>query len=154
MDFSTFYHRPPAMASKSRSVLPIVRTSIQIQPRSDFVCAQCRRQASSAIPKASHLAKQPPTLRRYASSSITDKLRKKIWGTDSPPGQDDPYGSPSVLDKRREQQEKQEAAKTTKTEAPDDDGYYAPATTWDGLKTVGRPGWGLERWDEDNVFEG
>lgn len=40
---------------------------------------------------------------RHASSGLplTERLRRRIWGTDSPPGLEDPYGGPRYLEKRR-----------------------------------------------------
>ena len=154
------------MVPSSRFGIAAVRTSLQPNFRAGFICAQCRRRASTAIPKAASSAPKPFPPRRYASSSFadnfTDKLRKKIWGTDTPPGQEDPYGPPSLLDQKRRQAEERESDEESEkaakvpvtTEEPEEDPNYVPATTWDGLDTVGGPNWGMDVWDEENPFEG
>lgn len=50
---------------------------------------------------------------RHASSSLpfTERLRRKIWGTDNPPGLQDPYGGPGYFERRRQQaREEREAS--------------------------------------------
>ena len=47
---------------------------------------------------------------------LTEKLRRKIWGTDNPPGLEDPYGDRSVFDQskkkeRRLEKEERDAAR-------------------------------------------
>lgn len=72
---------------------------------------------------------------------FTEKMRKKIWGTDNPPGQADPYNEHRfdmnqargelVGEDRRSEWEKRKPAIPS---AFDD---YEPATVWDGLEHVG-----------------
>ncbi len=93
----------------------------------------------------------------------TDKLRKKIWGSETPPGQEDPYGKESVFDQRRREREQErergrelEPAPEMEVEEPEDQTDYVEATTAEGLETVGGPGWGAREWEdtEGNLFEG
>lgn len=84
---------------------------------------------------------------RDESLPVSERIRRKIWGTDTPPGQDDPYVKLDPAERarqeqrreqRREQEEKEKVAQTAQTaqvEASDDN--YEPAVTWDGLETVG-----------------
>jgi len=67
---------------------------------------------------------------------FTERLRQKIWGTESPPGLKDPYRA------RSEQNEQVTVRRPVRTEsrkqtlAPDLTNYE-PATTWDNLEEVG-----------------
>ena len=98
------------MERMSPRFLP-VRNRLSGSSRAKFknVCLQCRlhsiltsQRARQAPPTASF--SQP---RRFASNddfegSFADRLRKKIWGTDNPPGQKNPYvrESPEELEDR------------------------------------------------------
>src|SRR5699024_6577630 len=74
-------------------------SSLQAPPahlsKSLFVCSTCRQQF------------RPQTLGavysncRNASGStpFTEKIRRKIWGTDNPPGLKDPYGGEGFVEK-------------------------------------------------------
>lgn len=93
----------------------------------------------------------------------TDKLRKKIWGSEIPPGQEDPYGKESVFDqKRREREQEREKGRVLEptpereVETPQDQTEYVEATTAEGLETVGGPGWGTRQWKKEkgNSFIG
>lgn len=58
-----------------------------------YVCASCRGRAVIT----------PPSQQQICHNSdlpFTEKLRRKIWGTDNPPGLKDPYGGPSFLERR------------------------------------------------------
>lgn len=61
--------------------------------RSFYVCSACRHEVRSAPLLAQ------PVRRNASNSSITEGLRRKIWGTDNPPGLKDPYGGPGALGK-------------------------------------------------------
>lgn len=89
-------------------------------------------------------------------------MRRKIWGTDRPPGQADAYGGLGNIEKKlKPGKQKEETAQQKEevlenevvqqrrapvTQALSDD--YAPADTWDGLVEVG------EVPAEDYHFEG
>ena len=68
-----------------------------------YVCQSCRR----------HLQKPPkPNGQqvRHAMGPYSRYFRKKIWGTDNPPGLDDPYG-PGFAERRQARLEEQAEAK-------------------------------------------
>ncbi|KAI9793208.1 MAG: hypothetical protein M1816_000629 [Peltula sp. TS41687] len=96
--------------------------------------------------QAAHLRTKKPSLRipfsssaiRTESEPFTQRLRKKIWGTDTPPGQDDPYVRLTPEEKaRQEERRRQEPEKKVAAQPEVSDDEYQPATTWDGLETVG-----------------
>ncbi|CAD6567671.1 MAG: hypothetical protein ASARMPREDX12_000594 [Alectoria sarmentosa] len=103
----------------------------------------------------------PYASRRHASWVDTEKLRKKIWGSETPPGQEDPYGKESVFDQRRRERE-QEIEKGMELEPvpegevgkSEEQTGYVEATTTEGLERVGWPGWGTKEWEEENSYRG
>ena len=128
--------------------------------KSHYVCLQCRLQTSAATRTTNSSISLTQAPRRHASWVSTDKLRKKIWGTETPPGQADPYVTESEDDRaKREREQKNEEAKKLesapekKPESVPEDGYVA-ATTAKGLKRVGGHGWGKAEWDAENPFQG
>lgn len=93
----------------------------------------------------------------------TDKLRKRIWGSEVPPGQEDPYGKEGVFDQKRREREQDrekgrvlEPAPEREVETPQDQTEYVEATTAESLETVGGPGWGTKQWKKEkgNSFIG
>ena len=98
----------------------------------------------------------------------TEKWRRKIWGTDTPPGPADPYGGPSVFEQRREMLQldppKKPQDAERRTEAPaiieediEDDvnlGDYKPATTWEKLPRIGGDSWAKQEYISIHPFEG
>lgn len=128
-------------------------------PRSLYVCSTCRQ---TTRPRTSILAVQS----RQASSSnntgpdpLTERVRRKLWGTDKPPGLKDPYGGKGVLEQKfgrdgevveagegAEQQQQvksqlelsEEEAHAGETE--NQDAEYVPATSWEGIERVGHLG--------------
>ncbi|CAI7617626.1 unnamed protein product [Penicillium palitans] len=71
-----------------------MRPSMRLPMReANFVCSSCRIQAT---PRISPLGQT----RRYASDSspgILERARRKIWGTDKPPGPADPYTGSQIM---------------------------------------------------------
>ena len=128
--------------------------------QSRYVCLQCRLQTSAATRTTNSSVSLTYAPRRHASWVNSDKLRKKIWGTETPPGQEDPYVRESESDRtrREKEQEIEEAKKLVSAPeqkpepAPEDE--YVPATTAKGLKRVGGPGWGNAEWEAENPFQG
>jgi protein kinase C substrate 80K-H len=62
-----------------------------------YVCGSCQHQTLRQH--------SPPTQwLRNASSGLpfTERLRRAIWGTDNPPGMEDPYGGPSFWERRQQ----------------------------------------------------
>ena len=131
-------------------------------PPSGYVCLKCQLLASAAIRTTNSSITLPYASRRHASWIDTDKLRKKIWGTETPPGQEDPYGKESVFDqKRREREQERQKSRELQprpeqaAEKPEDETDDVKATTTEGLETVGGPDWEKEeREAEDDSFEG
>jgi hypothetical protein len=99
---STTDHPQTTMRSAIRISAANVQRPGQIAPRSGFVCLQCRQRVSATghWPHPSTITTY--TAKRNASSDFTEGLRKRIWGTSEPPGQEDPYGEKSALDRIKE----------------------------------------------------
>ena len=138
-------------------------------PQSSYVCFQCRLRASTAVRTTNPSISLPYVFRRQASWLDTTKLRKRIWGTETPPGREDPYGKESVFDrKRRERQQKKEEGRELRSvpegevesvpegeeENPEGSIGYIPATTAHGLERVGGSNWGATEWEAENPFQG
>ncbi|KAG4429057.1 hypothetical protein IFR05_015461 [Cadophora sp. M221] len=137
------------IARLDRSI-DLLRTRATVQaPSSTYLCTACKHHTSPFSTSSA----------RDAKTSMTDRLRRKIWGTDSPPGLEDPYGGKSVFDqtKKREQEqqgEEQKAARKSQSEEAKANrlptSKYTPATTWDGLQTVG---FVEDRWAQDHLYK-
>lgn len=130
-------------------------------PQSGYVCLHCRIRASTAVRTTNSSITLPYASSRHASWLDTEKLRKKIWGSETPPGQDDPYGKESVFDQRRRDKEQArekgrelEPAPEQEVEQPEDEDEYFEADTAEGLEMVGGPGWGTRQWEVANPFKG
>ncbi|KAL2828752.1 glucosidase II beta subunit-like-domain-containing protein [Aspergillus cavernicola] len=121
--------------------------------RTLYVCSVCRQEAR---PRP-FVARQ--FLRNASDSTpITERVRRKLWGTDNPPGLKDPYGGEGVFEKKFKKnqavQQGQEGAEEvtqaaeTENAAVDEavpaDSAYTPATTWEGIQHIGH----LGRWDD------
>jgi len=107
---------------------------------SSFLCSACLRRAPFST--STRCLAAPGKLPR------TERLRRKIWGTDEPPGLEDPYGGPSIVEERQAAREMERSIEKEgeplkksqlKTPAPVLDATYEPAKTWDGLEEVGEP---------------
>ena len=134
--------------------------------RRGFVCLQCRHRSASAAQKGALSTSIPTPTQRHASStsrsdSLTERLRRKLWGTDNPPGHEDPYGGLSTFEQRQRKGKKDTVA--VAEEAPQKGvalpdaaaSNYVPATTWDGLDHIGgATGWWEEAWDQEHPFNG
>ena len=136
--------------------------------RFTFVCAECRMRAACANPRAPFHASR---LRHNASPRrdgedegkeevpFTERMRRRIWGTDTPPGQKDPYApkgtpgsEPNVPRERKKVKAPQEPEEPAPAVYQD---TYVPAMTWDGLDRIGGPsGWWEEQWDQEHHFTG
>ncbi|KAL2047690.1 hypothetical protein N7G274_000732 [Stereocaulon virgatum] len=146
------------MAPTNRIGAIASRAPVRIASRPSYVCLQCRLVSSQAVHKSNPSSIYLPS-RRHASGFInTEKWRKKIWGSENPPGQEDPYGAPGVLDQRAEERVvvEPESAKQVDTdeEELDDVEDYKRATTWEGLERVGYSSWGKEQFNMLHPFEG
>ncbi|KAH6719135.1 ribosomal subunit 39S-domain-containing protein [Leptodontidium sp. MPI-SDFR-AT-0119] len=136
------------IARLDRSI-DLLRTRATVQaPSSTYLCTACKHRASPFSTSSA----------RDAKASLTEKLRRKIWGTDSPPGLEDPYGGKSVFDQTKkreweEQIEEQKAARKLQSQEAKVNSLskpkYTPATTWDGLETLG---YVEDRWAADHLY--
>ncbi|KAK0104576.1 hypothetical protein ONS95_004862 [Cadophora gregata] len=136
------------IARLDRSI-DLLRTRATVQGPSTYLCSACKHHASPFSTSTLRAAKN-------GKVTLTEKLRRKIWGTDNPPGLEDPYSDKSVFDqtKNKEQHlEKDEraAARLRHRSATKIGKYsgYKPASTWDGLERVG---WSEDRWDPENLY--
>ena len=129
---------------------------------SPYLCRACKHQTTFISTSSKRAA---PT---RGKSPFTERLRQKIWGTDNPPGQDDPYGDGSVFDKTKKpkqtielrQQETYEARMNdeeavardleNETNTTTSTGSSKRAKSWDGLQWVG----GGPVWRPEEDFEG
>lgn len=161
----------------SLSAQKLSRVSVPGSPRPAFICIQCR--AENQIPSRSAINVRIPS--RCASSSpekspFTERLRRKIWGTDKPLGLADPYGESQLVKNLKERQiaagenpeaelvddeaqeakvpQKQKAVARPGTQiAGETDDSYVAAETWEGLDRIGgATGWWEEAWDAENIF--
>lgn len=93
-------------------------------------------------------------------------MRRKIWGTDTPPGLPNPYGAPGAFEKLRnersgkkdeegptDEENPGEAAMTEQPEA-ESDVESDDANNFEGYRVVGQVNYGLKEWDEEHQFEG
>ncbi|EFW16951.1 hypothetical protein D8B26_003757 [Coccidioides posadasii str. Silveira] len=143
------------MPSGARLITPLEALPYRVGS-ARYVCSTCRRQF---IPRCTSQPIIHHQTRRHNSSDsnnvpFSEKVRRRIWGTENPPGLKDPYGGESFLEKRAREQREAKApqpelepeyvpeaetasvAEVSATEA----GEYVPATTWDGLEHVGSSG--------------
>ena len=156
------------MAPASRIGVIAGRSSLQATSRSNHICLQCQIQAHRASHKINSPFGHLPT-RRHASFMDTEKWRRKIWGTDTPPGAADPYGGPSVFEQRREmlqldppEEKPQDAERRTEAPADVEDDVeddvniddYKPATTWEKLPRIGGDSWAKNEYISTHPFEG
>lgn len=126
---------------------------------------QCRRRAFISAPRVRIRLVVSYSERRNVSStsdenSFTEGLRRKLWRThDHGPKDLEPDDNQSVRDQETQWEEiaadKQAVEPYNATLPSVTSGDYTPATTWDGLESIGGPeGWWEETWDHNNRFEG
>lgn len=114
---------------------------------SSYLCPSCGAHTNSFS------TSQVPTAR---TTTYTDRIRQRIWGTDNPPGLADPYGDSSVIDKSLQKwrktedvgEKEKEVSAITSTKSSESTTAYVPAETWDGLEQVG----GEEFWEPEHPF--
>jgi hypothetical protein len=125
---------------------------------STYQCLACKHRST---PLSTSSLRPAPSDEK---APFTEKIRQKLWGTDQPPGLDDPYGDGSFFDKTKKgpRQQKVEVRGQEPVQAPVEveettEGYKdnfpddtRRATTWDGLNWVG----GGPIWQPEEEFEG
>lgn len=145
------------IARLDRSI-DLLRPRVSTQASRPYLCSACKYQSTSF---------STSTLRAERDRvPITEKVRRKIWGTENPPGQADPYGDASVFDRTKEREkrldeeeaaEEEAAAKRARRPiAPEEslpDSSYEPAMSWEGLEVVGEQTKAdREVWDNEHQF--
>ncbi|GKZ70227.1 hypothetical protein AnigIFM50267_005488 [Aspergillus niger] len=132
-----------------RPSMRLLSLDVQGASRTLYVCSVCRNEARPRPIVARQFL-------RHASNtpdSLSERVRRKLWGTDNPPGLKDPYGE-SLLEKRfgkaKAQPEGETEVVTAEEAAPEAEADavdqlepgvdYEPATTWEGLERVGHLG--------------
>ncbi|KAL9120505.1 MAG: hypothetical protein Q9187_002939 [Circinaria calcarea] len=123
-----------------------------------YVCVKCRHQ----LQKASITTSASPKAPSQANDKVpyTERIRRRIWGSERPPGLEDPYGNRSVLDKSQNKGKEPVASEAipdvnASSKALDAQAEYVPATSWDGLEHIGgATGWWEEAWDKKHQFRG
>ena len=148
-----------AMNPLHKTSSTIGRLVSKAYPQSNYICIQCRLRAISHLQKSAFSTSTP----RKASNDklpYSEKLRRRIWGTDTPPGQKDPYVRESPSDQSKTQQQdvsiSDSSSEIDATTAEDvRQSAYVPATTWDGLEQIGgATGWWEQAWDQEHKFRG
>ncbi|KAF7118086.1 hypothetical protein CNMCM5793_007472 [Aspergillus hiratsukae] len=122
--------------------------SLEVSPiqgsRTLYVCSTCRQEVRP----------RPVLVRQFLRNAsnatpLTERVRRKIWGTDNPPGLKDPYGGEGVLERKFKKQPGQQdeepargSAEALETQSEDvlSADTYEPATTWEGLPRIGHLG--------------
>lgn len=97
--------RPPA-----RLIKPLETPSLRNSKKALYVCSNCRYDVSVNQQQQQHQT------RRHASGGstpFTEKLRRRIWGTDNPPGLKDPYGGEGVIEREWKKRKAQYIAEGT-----------------------------------------
>ena len=128
----------------------------------DFVCLQCRHRAARAASVTTSGVAAGRTQRNVSTSSsaaasttpFTERLRKRIWGTNEPPGSENPYGEKSVLDSVKAKRDAERVKDLGPRSEPLQDDYV-PSKSWEGLEHIGgATGWWEDAWDQENQFQG
>lgn len=144
---------------RSSKSIDFLETSYRLYPRPLFVCPSCRTRLSSPTQRFPLSTSAAQRADSDGKVPFTEKIRRRIWGTATPPGQEDPYGDLSAFDRTKKKgRSAVEAKDAVEQPAPAVLPYlnsYVPATTWDGLDQVGSLGaWQEEEWDEEERFRG
>jgi hypothetical protein len=133
--------------SRIERPLGLLKKQKSIRTPSPYFCSVCKHQIN--------LFSTSPIQAIPADEKIpfTEKVRQKIWGTDQPPGLDDPYGGTSIFDKTKRARNQEPPEEVEEMEDSVDNytqQYYKPATTWEGLLWIG----GGMVWQPGDKFEG
>ncbi len=144
---------------RSSKSIDFLETSYRPHPRPFFVCPSCQTRLSSPSSRFALSTSAAQRAEGDGKVPFTEKIRRRIWGTETPPGQEDPYGDLSAFDRTKKKgRSAAEAEDVVEQPAPAVLPYlnsYVPATTWDGLEQVGTlGGWEEEEWDESERFRG
>ncbi|KAJ5561208.1 hypothetical protein N7535_009405 [Penicillium sp. DV-2018c] len=127
-----------------------MRPSMRLPLReAKFICSSCRIQATPRISPLSEV-------RRYASDSpgLLERTRRKLWGTDQPPGPKDPYSGSQIMpgSETAPEEQKDEGISLSKgVEEPANDAELENLT-WEGMPKIGylpQDAWRLQGQNEE-----
>ena len=121
--------------------------------QANFICMQCRIRATTAVRRPNPPISLSYLSRRHAASSFTDRLRRKLFRSEVPPGAEDPYGKEGNFERMRREREQEGKELESEEEMIDPSGYVR-ATTIEGLEFIGGPDWGLAEWEAQKPFQG
>ncbi|KAI9778873.1 MAG: hypothetical protein M1839_007836 [Geoglossum umbratile] len=122
-------------------------------------CSACRSHRH-LLPRATttNFSTQPSRPARRQNNTepekipLTERIRRKLWGTEKPPGQEDPYDQRNRRTRAVSTETVDEEA--SRTAVAKEGETYVPASTWDGLEHVGGfSGWWEQNWDPEHAFK-
>ena len=143
------------ITTKMRRISRIERSTDLLRVRASsrtpnpYLCYACKQRQSSFSTSSLRAATNAP--------GFTEKLRRKIWGTDNPPGAKDPYGGLSKFEKtkQREQEQELEPREDRRPVSQEISADYQPADSWNGLEVVGDTAVMFrQQWEAEHQFEG
>ena len=150
-----------------QSIDSLLISSRHAHSRSPSLCRACQFRSTS-LPLSRHPSTFPVAALSTSSSAqyaimernpekskqFTDKLRKKIWGTEDVPGREDPYSPDSPMrvpgqvvgkdegkSKELGVEESSEEEQVEWEREMEEERAFKPAQTWDGLERVGSKQW-------------
>jgi hypothetical protein len=133
---------PASMSPAARLLGPLEVAASQLSGAgSRYVCSTCRRQF---LPRPYRIVVHES--RRFNSSDnelpFTERVRRKLWGTDKPPGLADPYGGRSEETNlaRSEEEADEPLPPTRRYEVPATKPAYQPSRSGEKLEEVGHLG--------------
>ena len=141
---------------------PILRTTtakistspLKILNRQTYIRTQCRNHAIKQAQRATITTSASRAAEQNGQLPFSEKLRRKIWGTDTPPGQADPY-TKQPKDVKGASASEERGTHENSTLVADPQLDYVPASTWDGLEQIGgATGWWEDAWDKEHQFTG
>ena len=131
-----------------------------------FVCHDCLARGTALAAQGQR--RSYADKKKKGSMFDSETWRKKIWGTENPPGPKDPYTQSQLFPERNQKPAETESTKavvarpraeptfdgSSVEDAKKFDPDYEPAETGVGLARIGgAKGWWEQVWDEDNQFQ-
>ncbi|TQS35300.1 hypothetical protein Golomagni_04284 [Golovinomyces magnicellulatus] len=117
---------------RGERALHLLRNEFLAKKTHSIICFTCKYRALSF----SSFSQQEAD----AGVPFSEKVRRKIWGTDLPPGQTYPYAQTNEserVESERNQPKFLKKKKHSLTAAREGFDQYEPAVTWDGLHQIG-----------------
>ncbi|MCJ1239169.1 hypothetical protein MMC14_007162 [Varicellaria rhodocarpa] len=136
------------------TTLKISTSPLKILNYQAYICTRCRNYAIKQAQRATIATSASRAAEPNRQLPFSEKLRRKIWGTDTPPGQADPY-TKQPKDVKGALASDERVTLENHTLAADSQLDYVPASTWDGLEQIGgATGWWEDAWDKQHQFTG